>query len=201
MGSDFVICASPKLMDTLARLEDAYAAARAGTTGERVKSEEWDWIKRFGPDGGLPLHGRPTATLDSRNVLLRRPRARSAHQGASLEAEKWEGFRLFACLQRFARAALGKTGRPSRLDTATRMATDADFRARKEPAAPPHDPPAELSPIDELMRIVGEGTPRGKIPRPAKSRGRFPAGRPPNIEAGRARPTRKGFNRMGLMRL
>ena len=59
MGTDYVICASPELLDGEARLEDAYAAARAGANGDRVKTEQWDWVKRYGPDCGLPLKGRP----------------------------------------------------------------------------------------------------------------------------------------------
>ncbi|MGO9418079.1 hypothetical protein [Roseiarcus sp.] len=60
MGTDYVICASPQLLDAEARLEDAYAAARTGANGDRIKSEQWDWIKRYGPDCGLPLRGRPS---------------------------------------------------------------------------------------------------------------------------------------------
>ncbi len=33
--------------------------ARATSKGDQVKSEQWDWIKRYGPDCGLPLRGRP----------------------------------------------------------------------------------------------------------------------------------------------
>ncbi len=58
MGTDYVICASAELLDGEARLEDAYKAARAAK-GDSVKSEQWDWIKRYGPDCGLPLRGRP----------------------------------------------------------------------------------------------------------------------------------------------
>ena len=60
MGTDYVICASLQLLDAEARLEDAYAAARTGANGDRIKSEQWDWIKRYGPDCGLPLRGRPS---------------------------------------------------------------------------------------------------------------------------------------------
>jgi uncharacterized protein YecT (DUF1311 family) len=58
MGTDYVICASPQLLDAEARLEDAYRAALAAK-GDAVKSERWEWIKRYGPDCGLPLRGRP----------------------------------------------------------------------------------------------------------------------------------------------
>ena len=62
MGTDYVICASPRLLDSVARLEDAYRAAYAAR-GDAVKSEQWDWIKRYGPDCGLPLRGRPSPDL------------------------------------------------------------------------------------------------------------------------------------------
>ena len=55
--------ASPELMDAEARLEDAYAAARLGANADRVKSEQWDWIKRYGPDCGLPMRARPSPEL------------------------------------------------------------------------------------------------------------------------------------------
>jgi len=57
------ICASPQLLDAEARLEAAYSAARAGANGDRVKSEQLDWMKRFGPDCGLPLRGQPSDSL------------------------------------------------------------------------------------------------------------------------------------------
>jgi uncharacterized protein YecT (DUF1311 family) len=60
LGADFVICASPELMDAEARLEDAYQAARAAK-GDDVKTEQWAWIKNFGPHCGLPLRGRPAS--------------------------------------------------------------------------------------------------------------------------------------------
>jgi hypothetical protein len=62
MGTDYVICASPELMDAMARLEDAYHAARAAK-GDAVKNEEVEWIKHYGPDCGLPLRGKPTDSL------------------------------------------------------------------------------------------------------------------------------------------
>ncbi len=63
MGTDYVICASPQLLDALARLEDVYSVARAGANGDHVKTEQIEWIKRYGPDCGLPLRGRPSDTL------------------------------------------------------------------------------------------------------------------------------------------
>ncbi len=58
MGVDYVICASPALMDAEARLEDALHAAHAAK-GDQVKLEQWVWIKHYGADCGLPLKGRP----------------------------------------------------------------------------------------------------------------------------------------------
>jgi len=63
MGTDYVICASPELLDALARLEDTYAVARGGAKGDAIKTEQIAWIKRYGPDCGLPQRGRPTDTL------------------------------------------------------------------------------------------------------------------------------------------
>jgi hypothetical protein len=64
-------------------------------------------------------------------------------------------------------AALGKVpGKPDRLDTATRMAQDADFTGRGEPAIPHREsqrkrtrtrkPQREIDTLDELERILGE---------------------------------------------
>ena len=57
-----MICASPELMDAEARLEDAYDAAHTAK-GQVVQSEQWGWIKRYGPGCGLPLRGRPAPDL------------------------------------------------------------------------------------------------------------------------------------------
>jgi uncharacterized protein YecT (DUF1311 family) len=62
MGADFVICASDELLDAEARLEDAYKAARAAS-GDSVRSEQIAWIKRYGPNCGLPFRGRPASAL------------------------------------------------------------------------------------------------------------------------------------------
>lgn len=62
LGTDYVICASPELMDAEARLEDAYDAAHTAK-GQVVQSEQWGWIKRYGPDCGLPLRRRPAPDL------------------------------------------------------------------------------------------------------------------------------------------
>ena len=58
MGSDWVICASPVLLDMEARLEDAYGSALAAR-GEVIRHEQIAWIKHFGTDCGLPYRGRP----------------------------------------------------------------------------------------------------------------------------------------------
>jgi uncharacterized protein YecT (DUF1311 family) len=62
LGTDYVICASPELVDAEARLEDAYAAAHTAK-GQAVMSEQWGWIKRYGAGCGLPLRGRPAPDL------------------------------------------------------------------------------------------------------------------------------------------
>src|SRR3984957_4067696 len=62
LGTDYVICASPELMDAEARLEDAYDAAHTAK-GQVVQSEQCGWIKRYGPDCGLPLRRRPAPDL------------------------------------------------------------------------------------------------------------------------------------------
>jgi hypothetical protein len=60
---------------------------------------------------------------------------------------------LWTWLRRLAATITGKTGKPSRLDTATRMAMEADFSARPEPARLRREPE---DPIDELKRLVAE---------------------------------------------
>ena len=42
--------------------EDAYDAAHTAK-GQVVQSEQWGWIKRYGPDCGLPLSRRPAPDL------------------------------------------------------------------------------------------------------------------------------------------
>ncbi len=53
--------------------------------------------------------------------------------------------KVLSTLRSVANAFLGRSGKPDRIDTATRMAMDADFSHRGEPST-----------FDELMRIVGE---------------------------------------------
>lgn len=74
--------------------------------------------------------------------------------------------KLLSTLRSLANAILGKTGKPDRLDTATRMAVEADFRGRGEPSTPEREPTQTVDPIDELMRIIGSQEPP---PRPAKA--------------------------------
>ena len=64
---------------------------------------------------------------------------------------------MLSTLRLFANSVLGKIpGKPDRLDTATRMAMDADFSDRGEPAAPPREPACKVDQIEELRRILGE---------------------------------------------
>ena len=57
---------------------------------------------------------------------------------------------------RVALAVARKTGRKVGLDTATRMAADADFSVREGGTAGESEPLEETDPLDELMRIVSE---------------------------------------------
>ena len=61
-----------------------------------------------------------------------------------------------ACLRSITDAVLGKTGKPDRIDTATRMAMDADFSRKGEPPTPEREPAQKVDQIAELMRIVRE---------------------------------------------
>jgi hypothetical protein len=63
---------------------------------------------------------------------------------------------MLSTLRAITHAMLGKVpGRRGRLDTATRVAMDADFSGRGEPASQEREPAQKIDPIDELMRIVG----------------------------------------------
>jgi len=74
--------------------------------------------------------------------------------------------KVLSTLSSLANALLGRTGKLDRVDTATRMAMDADFSARCEPSAPERKPAPDVDPIEELMRIVGEREPERTPRRP-----------------------------------
>ncbi len=63
--------------------------------------------------------------------------------------------KLLSTLRSLANAFLGKTGKPDRVDTATRMAMDAGS-GRGKPSAPERELAEKVDPIDELKRIIGE---------------------------------------------
>lgn len=61
-------------------------------------------------------------------------------------------------LRRMIDAALWRTGKSSRMDTATRMAMDVDFSERGEPGGQKRALPADhADPLDELVRLTSEG--------------------------------------------
>ena len=64
---------------------------------------------------------------------------------------------MWAWLRSIANSIMGKTGKPSRPDTAMRMAVDADFTATRD-AEPrgSREPLAGASPIDELTRNLSD---------------------------------------------
>ena len=66
---------------------------------------------------------------------------------------------MLAWLRSMADAILGRVpGKPGRLDTATRMAMDADFSDRNKPAGQHRSPPADdVDPIEELERLTRDG--------------------------------------------
>lgn len=66
---------------------------------------------------------------------------------------------MLAWLRSMADAILGKVpGKPGRLDTATRMATDADFSDRNKSARQHRSRPAyDVDPIEELERLTRDG--------------------------------------------
>ncbi len=72
---------------------------------------------------------------------------------------------MLAWLRSIADAVLGKTGKPDRVDTATRMAMDTDFSDRGELPTPEPESAQKLDQIDELIRIVGE---QGNAPPPRR---------------------------------
>ena len=65
---------------------------------------------------------------------------------------------MLAWLRSMADAILAVPGKPGRLDTATRMATDADFSDRNKPARQRRSRPADdVNPIEELKRLTRDG--------------------------------------------
>ncbi len=66
---------------------------------------------------------------------------------------------MLAWLRSMAYAILGRVpGKPGRLDTATRMATDADFSDRNKSARQHRSRPADdVDPIEELERLTRDG--------------------------------------------
>jgi uncharacterized protein YecT (DUF1311 family) len=86
-GGDWVICASPELMDMEAHLEDAYSVARAAR-GDTARHEPFAWIKRHAADCDLPPHGRTTDERieGARDCLM----ANMKHRLAELQREQQE---------------------------------------------------------------------------------------------------------------
>ena len=74
--------------------------------------------------------------------------------------------KVLSTLSSLANAFLGRTGKLDCVDTATRMAMDADFSSRGEASAPEREPERKVDPIHELMRIVGEREPERTPRRP-----------------------------------
>ena len=66
---------------------------------------------------------------------------------------------MWTWLRSFAKSILGKTAKPDHLDTATRMARDADFSDTGETSSEP-ELARKVDPIGELIRIVGQLEPR-----------------------------------------
>jgi hypothetical protein len=61
---------------------------------------------------------------------------------------------MLSTLRSIINAIFGKTGKPDRADTATRMAADADFSDRGEPDRQGRAPVPDVDPLEELQRIV-----------------------------------------------
>ena len=66
---------------------------------------------------------------------------------------------MLTWLRSLTNSIFGRHGKPSCVDTATRMAIDADFSDRGEPRKLEREPVNDVDPIDEVMRIVGEQVP------------------------------------------
>jgi hypothetical protein len=76
---------------------------------------------------------------------------------------------MFSTLRSLVNAILGKTQKPDRLDTASRMAMDTQLSERRELPTLDREPAKKIDPIDELMRIIGEQ--QFEAPRPPQPRG------------------------------
>jgi hypothetical protein len=74
---------------------------------------------------------------------------------------------MWTWVRSFANSILGRTGKPNRLDAASRMAMEADFNDRGEPSTQERAPILKMDQIDELIRILGE---RGIEPDPPRGR-------------------------------
>ena len=75
---------------------------------------------------------------------------------------------MFSTLRSLANLILGRTRKPGRVDTATRMAMDADFSAkgRTDSAPAPQEPPVD--PLAELVRLINEDPkPKPEAPKAA----------------------------------
>ncbi len=72
---------------------------------------------------------------------------------------------MLVWLRSLTASIFGRTGRPDRVDTATRMAIDAELGDRRAPQTRGRAQVADVDPIDELMRIVEEAD--GPAPRKA----------------------------------
>jgi hypothetical protein len=70
----------------------------------------------------------------------------------------------------FVANALGRTGKPDRLETAMRMAMDADFSDKGKAGGAEREPAGNVEPIDGLVRIVGDEPP-SRLPKVLPFRG------------------------------
>jgi hypothetical protein len=73
--------------------------------------------------------------------------------------------KLLSTLRSLADAILGETGKPDRLDTATRMAMEAEFSVRGEPPMSQPEPERDVDPLAELIWIPAS---KGRTRRRAK---------------------------------
>jgi hypothetical protein len=75
---------------------------------------------------------------------------------AAIARGSGRGRKMVSWLRALADAIFGKTRKPDRLDTATRMAMEADFSEQRDPTKSAPDPMPKVDPIDELLRIINE---------------------------------------------